>query len=499
MSKDKQKQVLIDEVLAERAVPKSFVLENICFPEQLAFINDDSDWVTASCSRRSGKTEVCALDLLNTALKYPKSVCLYITTTRANAERIIWSKLLNLNEKYDLKGKINNSKLSIKFKNGSVIYLSGCKDKSSLDNFRGLALKLVYIDEVQSFRSFIAELVDDVLGPALADYKGKLKLIGTPAPLQSGFFWDTLQSKAWKHHHWTFWNNPFIAETSHTTHQEILDRELTRRGVDVNNPSIRREWFGEWNNDTESLVLHWSKDNNYQVLPTLTDYVIGVDLGSNREDRDKDAIAIIGWNSTDKECYLVEEIMGTETGLTALMNQVSKAIEKYKPLKVVIDHGGLGVKLADELRKRYQLPIHPAEKSRKLEFLALLDDALRTKRFKSNRHSTFTQDSFLMEWDFDKSTSDKLVVKKEPHSDIIDAVLYAYREAMHWLSEPVKPSVNIRDPKQWLELTTRLMDEQLEKQIQKEKAEESEADYFASMTFDDPSDVTQYYLNKRKS
>jgi hypothetical protein len=486
---------LIGEVLAERVAPKGFDLKSICFPEQLAFIEDPADWVTGCCSRRSGKTEVCALDLLNTALSNSGAVCLYITTTRLNAERIIWAKLKNLNEKYELGGKINQAKLSISFPHmNSVIYLCGCKDKNALDNFLGLGLKLVYIDEVQSFRKFIGELIDDKLGPTLADYRGKLKLIGTPAALKSGYFWDTLQSKVWSHHHWTFWNNPFISKTSGLTHQQILDRELKRRGVDVNHPSVQREWFGLWVNDTEALVLHWGPGNNYQTLPELTDYVIGVDLGFD----DADAISVLGWHKNEKTCYLVDEIVKPQQGITPLVAQIEAAIKRYKPLKVVIDQGGLGKKIAEELRKRYSLPIVAAEKTRKIEFLALLDDALRTNCLKAKGTSQFTQDSFVTEWDFDKTTPDKKVVKADPHSDIIDSVLYAYREALHWLGEPAKPKVNMKNTAERVEFTRKHLEENLQKQIDAQQAQENDELYFAMQELEDSRDVGRYFINRRK-
>lgn len=485
---------LIGEVLAERTAPSSFNLKDICFPEQLAFIEDENDWVTACCSRRSGKTEACAVDLLWTAKCNANAVCLYVTTTRQNAERIIWYKLKLLNERYNLGGKVNESKLSIKFANKSVIYLAGCKDKNSLDNFLGLGLKLVYIDEIQSFRKFIAELIDDKIGPTLADFKGKLKCIGTPAALKSGYFWDILNNPVWSHHHWTFWNNPFIAKTSGLTHQQILDRDLRRRGVNVNHPSVQREWFGLWTNDTEALVLHWTGENDYKDLPTLTDYVVGVDLGFD----DADAISVLGWHKNEKTCYLVKEIITPQQGITPLVKQLEDAIATYKPLKVVIDQGGLGKKIAEELRKRHALPIVAAEKSRKVEFLALLDDALRTKALLAKNTSQFTQDSFVTEWDFDKTTPDKKVVKQDPHSDIIDSVLYAYREALHWLGEPAKPTVNLKDHAQWVKHAEKRLHDQLEKQILLQKAEEDEEAYYASQEFEDPTDVAKFYINKRK-
>lgn len=481
---------------AVKNIKPEFNLDKICFPEQLAFIRDPEPFITSDCSRRAGKTEVCALDLLDTAIKRDGVVCLYITMTRMNASRILWPTLKRLNEYFQLGGHPHEAELSLTFLNGSVIYLSGCKDKSELDKFRGLAIALVYIDEVQSFRSFIAELVDDVLGPALADYAGKLKLIGTPALLKSGFFWDTVNSKAYSHHHWTFWNNPHIARKSGLSHRQILDRELKRRGVSEAHPSIQREWYGKWVIDAESLVLHYDNTkNHFDGLPILTDFIISVDVGHD----DADAIAVIGWHKHFKVAYLVEEFVKTKQGITELADEIEKRYRKYSPIKIVMDMGGLGKKIAVELQRRFGLPITAAEKSRKIEYLELLDDALRTQKFMASKDSRFAEDSFIVEWDHDKTTPERRVIKSDPHSDIVDAVLYGYREAMHWLSEPEIKPVNPKSKDAYLKHMESLMEAQLEREIQREAAQENEQDFFALMNAElNEENPLQYYLNKRK-
>lgn len=487
---------LDDVIKKHKPVVNKLNLEEICFKEQLDFINDKSPWVTASCSRRAGKTEVCAMDLLNTALNQSRINCLYLTLTRSNAERLVWPKLLLLNDTYKLGGVVNISKLSLTMPNESVIYCSGCNDRSDVDKFLGNAFKLIYLDEVQSFKSFIKDLIDRALAPTLADYAGSLKLLGTPAPLQTGYFWEAIQSDAYTHHHWTYWNNPFIAKKSGLTHEEILNRELKRRGVSKDHPSVRREWFGEWTIDTDALVLHYNKiSNHYEALPILTDYVISVDVGHD----DADAISVIGWHKNFKQCYLVEEVIHAQQGITELALQIEAVVKKYNPLKIVMDTGGLGKKIAEEIRKRYSIPIVAAEKTRKLEYLAILDDALRTNRFYAKRESRFAQDSFIVEWDYDKSTSDKLVIKEDPHSDIVDSVLYGFREALHWLSEPAKPKINMNIKDEWIKHTNDLMEQSLQKQIEKQQAEENYNSFWDIESMDDGSDIAKHYLNKRKS
>jgi len=140
-----------------------FKIESFLFDKQLAFVNDPAPFKTAVCSRRSGKTVSCAADLIDTALKNPDTVSIYITLSRNNAKKIIWPELLKLNRLYGLGGVPDNTELSIKFPNESTVYCSGAKDRTEIEKFRGLPVKKAYVDECQSFRDHIGSLIDDIL------------------------------------------------------------------------------------------------------------------------------------------------------------------------------------------------------------------------------------------------------------------------------------------------------------------------------------------------
>jgi hypothetical protein len=120
---------------------------------------------------------------------------------------------------------------------------------------------------------------------------------------------------------------------------------------------------------------------------------------------------------------------------------------KYDLSKIVIDQGGLGKKVAEELRRRHQIPCVAADKARKMEHVAFLNDALRTGRFKAKRDSTFAQDSYMVEIDRDKSTPDKIKVSDKFHSDALDSALYAFVESPAYSYSPpiVKPQVHTRE------------------------------------------------------
>jgi hypothetical protein len=129
---------------------------------------------------------------------------------------------------------------------------------------------------------------------------------------------------------------------------------------------------------------------------------------------------------------------------------------QYDITKIVVDTGGLGKKISEELTRRYRIAVQPAEKIRKIEYIELMNDCLRTGKLKASRNSVFAMDCMRVEWDLDRSTPDKKVISRRFHSDICEAVLYAWRESYSYSHVPdkVKP---VYGSKEWeLEETARL-------------------------------------------
>lgn len=430
---------------------RKFNLSQFLFDKQLEFVEDKNPFKVAVCSRRSGKTIACAAHLIHTAINCPDTISLYITLSRNNAKKLIWREMQKINEKYELKAEEDQTELSLTFPNKSVIYLSGCKDQSEIEKFRGLPIKLCYIDECQSFRAYIKDLIDDIIGPALIDYAGSLCLIGTPGPIPAGYFHEcAVTSDSWAKYHWTFWDNPHIPIKAGVPHEEIFNREIRRRGVTKEDPSIQREWFGKWILDSDSLLIKYAANTNHfiELKPqTKYNYVLGIDVGF----KDADALAVLAWSEQDPITYLVEEVITAKQGITDLVHQVQDIQSRYEISKIVMDTGGLGKKIAEEMISRYSLPIEAADKTRKMENVELLNDALRTGKFKAKSASRFAQDTYLVEIDRDKSTPDKIKVSDRFHSDIIDAVLYAFKITYGYTYEPPKPLKPQWGTKEWAE------------------------------------------------
>jgi hypothetical protein len=444
--------------------------EHYLFDKQLAFVNDPAPFKVAVTTRRAGKSVSCVADLTATALDTPDIIVLYITLSRKNAKRLVWPLFKKLNDRYKLGGDVNESDLSIRYPNGSMLYLLGASDRTSIEDFRGLPVKKAYLDEGQSFPTYIEQLIDDVLGPALMDYDGQLILIGTPGPVPSGYFYDLTKNPGWSHHSWSFFDNPKLPFLSQgKTHQQMLDRELARRGVSTSDPSIQREWFGKWMLDENSLVYKYDAGrNNYTTLPGGNwTHILGVDLGYV----DADALAVLAYSDQSPDTYLLEEVVTKSQDITSLCAQIDLLRAKYEITKIIVDTGGLGKKITEEMSKRYTIPMIAAEKTRKVEYIELMNSALRTGRLKIKAGSRFSQDAMKVEWDWDKSTPDKKVISDRYHSDICEAVLYAWRESYSYTYQKPKQEPEFASPEWGAREADKMFEVELERAEQKREEE----------------------------
>lgn len=424
-----------NEELASR--PK-FIFEDFCFDKQVEFFRpkNTTRFRTAVCSRRAGKTVGIAADAISTCLDNDGVNVLYITITQQLARTIIWEDLKKIIDEFKLDCTIDNTRLTISFSNRSKIYIAGAKDRNEIEKFRGWKNKRIYIDECQSFRSYIKELIDDVLIPTLRDERGDLLLTGTPGPIKAGIFYEYSHSDFWDNYHWTAFDNPHMHNPPNKDLNLTLEEERLIKGIDEQNASYIRETFGQWVEDLDSLVFKFNKSiNTYDALPKDGNwtYIFGIDIGYN----DSDAIAVLGYNDIHKKVYLVDEFVKNKQNISELIEVIHTLKEQYKPVKMVMDAGALGKKIQEEIRFRYGLNLDAAEKHRKGEFIELLNDDLRTGKFQAFSKSIFEEDCYLVQWDQESiaRNPEKPRISDAYHSDITDAVLYAWRECRHYLSE----------------------------------------------------------------
>lgn len=436
----------------------------LSFPEQQSFVDDQTQFLAAECTRRAGKTNALALKFIKQMQKYPNSLSRYIALTRDSAKDIMWPVLTEMNEIFDLGADLTESNLTMTLPNGAKLRLFGADMKNFIRRLKGAKSPAVAIDEAQDFGSHLEVLINDVLTPTITDYPDSwLAVTGTPGPVPRGTFYDIVQGGIGEFsvHRWSLFNNPYLPNA-----KDFVEKLKRRQKWDDNHPTLLREWYGKWVLDMDSLLIKYNeKECDYGELPPQAyTYIMGIDLGFN----DADAIAVLAWSGSDPTTFLVEERIETKQGLTELVQQINSLRGKYNISKLVIDEGGLGKKLAEELRRRHHIPVHPADKSRKMENVAFLNDALRRGLFKARRGSQFAQDSYSVQVDHEKSTPDKIIVKKGFHSDIIDAVLYGFKESPAYTYQKPIPKPKYQTP-EWFEQEVTDMERAAEERFKKQE------------------------------
>src|SRR6185369_7901920 len=260
-------------------------------------------------------------------------------------------------------------------------------------------------------------------------------------PICAGYFYDVdvgAQRDGWEHFFWRVQDNPFLALKSGISTDEYLRQLRERRKWTETTPAYVRQYLGQWVTDSDSLALHYDAGRNacaWQEAPEAGwKYLLVFDIGYD----DADAIAVLGWAPHERRLRLVKEVITRKQGITELGNQLRMLYNIWRPFQVVGDLGALGKKIGVELQTRWQLPVEAADKTRKAEHVGLLDDALVTGAFLAPSNSVFADDCAIIQWDADAKENQILRFDSSYHSDIVDAVLYGYRAAWHFL-EPGQP------------------------------------------------------------
>ncbi len=404
-------------------------LKNLLFPRQAAFIADKAKRKAALCSRRAGKSTGCAISLADDLMSPLPGDCAYITLTRGTAKKILFNPLQKMNKDYSLGLEVNRTDLM--FSNpetGSSLYLTGASTEDEVEKLRGLKLRKVIIDEAASFRPHIINyLIDEIIEPTLIDMDGDLTLIGTPSANPGENFFHRITTgleSGWSVHKWTILDNPFIPHA-----ESWLEQYRTRKGWDDQHPIYLREWKGEWTSDPDSLVYRYSASRqHFGSLPSSKwNYVIGVDLGFN----DAFAICVLAFSYDRRDVYVVHEIKRTELIPSKMAEILLELRDKFQPMKMVADQGGLGKAIVEEFNQRYQLNIHPAEKTKKAAYIEIMNGDLISGALRIKDDSLLAKEMKVHQWNPDKPDKED---DRTPN-DLCDAALYGFRECKHFMGE----------------------------------------------------------------
>ena len=300
------------------------------------------------------------------------------------------------------------------------------------------------MDEAQDFSHGLRELVFDVLSPAMTDYRGSICLLGTPGILASGLFYDisTGREPGWKLHQWSAFDNlaPSSKDPKKTCAQEwgerIEEMKRLKPGIELT-PSFRRQYLREWVIENDKLVYRYEPvRNDYEQLPEYKagswHRVLAVDLGYT----DASAFAQLAYHDNDNTLF-VESIEKQEAmDVSAVSLKIKAYIRRAEPDYLICD--GSNRMAVEEMRRRWDLPIHAADRTGKSDFIELLNGDFITGNVKLKRGTCtpLVEEYGSLIWD-NRSTRRQEHPACENHA--ADAVLYGWRHCYSYLS--VRPTV----------------------------------------------------------
>jgi len=260
------------------------------------------------------------------------------------------------------------------------------------------------------------------------------------------------------------------------------------------NPSLNREEYKEtlseldpirkmqildglWVKDEATIVMPYDDElNGISEMPALTDieYIVSIDLGAS-EDKKTTAFSLLGFSyrhpglvvgiECDKFAGMIPSTMATK---------IREYQDRYNVLKVVMDTGGLGVGYANEIQKRYGIPITPAKKSDRLGYIRLMKGDMQLGHIKIIRQTNQPLIKEFGELTWKDERQIEMVAKdgsRTPSDHAFDSFLYGWRECRHWQAVAAE-NIPLPGTAEYAEREARIMkDEALRKAMQDESTE----------------------------
>lgn len=467
------------------------VFKDAAFAAQTAFLEDPARMKVVLCTRRSGKSYGAGLLLMREAWSQANVSCLYVALTRASAKRIMWKDVLKtIDREQGLQCRFNETELSVTLPNGSMIYLLGMDaDEQEKDKALGQKFKCIVIDEAASYGVDLHEMVYGILKPATADYRGTIAMIGTPGNMKRGLFYELTKGQnpseagrwekmGWSGHRWTAFDNPHMADKWRA---EIEDLKLANPLIEET-PIFQQHYLGKWVIDDSNLVYRFDYDrNSFDELPVKQPgagrwhYVLGIDLGFN----DPTAWVVCAYHDFDRTLYVLGAHKKEKCDITEVAEQTRKLMGRFDFDRIVIDNANK--QAVEEMRRRHDIPLTPAEKAGKADFIEIMNGDFISGHIKLHKKmaAPLIDEYGQLIWD-DRSG------RREEHpaapNHCCDAALYAWRSCYQYLADMLQPN-GLRYGHSEADWMLMQEEREIEKLLQEKRNREAEM-----MLYEDPLD-----------
>ena len=181
--------------------------------------------------RRFGKTFLSTGELLKAAIGGKNRNCWYLAPTYQAAKEIAWSMLIDTIPKEYIV-KTNETALTLKLINGSIISLKGAE---KAQNLRGRSLDFCVLDEFSDMRP---EAWYEVIRPSLSDRQGSALFIGTPKG--RNHFYDLWASGLNKENDWQSFQYTTLEGGN------VPESEVEAARIDLDERTFNQEYCAEF-------------------------------------------------------------------------------------------------------------------------------------------------------------------------------------------------------------------------------------------------------------
>ena len=188
-------------------------------------------------------------------------------------------------------------------------------------------------------------------------------------------------------------------------------------------------------------------------------HLLGLDPGI----RDLNGLTVGAWREGDPCLYIVQsyELKAIPSELAA---EVKSLDSEYRFVSIYADEGGLGKAFAEEMRKRFSIPVQPIAKVDKRGWIRLFNGDLRSGRIKvvETRCTKLIEEWRDLPWNADGTRE-----AEGYDCNCADSALYMYRASTNYHEEPEPPAPTLSEAMQQME---RDLIEQREASIEAEQS-----------------------------
>lgn len=254
--------------------------------------------------RRWGKSHLAIATALYSAMEAPGRVIWFVAPSYRQAAQIAWKILKSLVLPLNCVSKINETDLSMEFKNGSLIALRGA---DNFDSLRGVGLDGLVLDE---YADMDPDAWTEVLRPALSDRQGWGLFIGTP--------------KGFNHFH-NLWTRAHVLDGWEAFKFTTLDgervppEEIESARAELDPRSFRQEYEASF--ESMSGLVYSNFDREVNIRDDLKDtggtLLVGIDFNVTPMS------AVVGVRAGD-QLHILDEVSLSNSSTQRLADELKR-------------------------------------------------------------------------------------------------------------------------------------------------------------------------------